>query len=261
MNKKYAMKRFGQNFLHDQTVLNRIVSAIDLKNKNIIEIGPGKGALTKLLLEKANQLVAFEVDYNLSAFLEEEFQEEIKNKKFILVNEDFLKIDLSKYKGYTIVSNIPYNITTPILFKIFENAENFDDVILMVQKEVAERISAKPGTTNYGKLSISTANFAEAKKLFDISPKSFYPAPKVTSSIIHLKMKNQKWNIEEEDFLFFIKMCFAMRRKTLINNLKVQKNFDADKVKSFYIANNLNEDIRPQILTLEEYKALFKYFQ
>ncbi len=261
MNKKYAMKRFGQNFLHDQTVLNRIVSAIDLKGKNIIEIGPGKGALTKLMLEQANELVAFEVDYNLSAFLEEEFQQDIKNKKLILINDDFLKIDLSKYKGYSIVSNIPYNITTPILFKIFENSQNFDDVILMVQKEVAERISAKPGTTNYGKLTISTANFAEAKKLFDISPKSFYPAPKVTSSIIHLKMLDNKWNAEEEEFLLFIKMCFAMRRKTLINNLKVQKNYDINKVQSFYTTQNLNADIRPQTLTLEEYKELFKCFK
>jgi 16S rRNA (adenine1518-N6/adenine1519-N6)-dimethyltransferase len=188
MNKKYAMKRFGQNFLQDTSVLERIVDSIDITNKNIIEIGPGKGALSKLILKKAKHLVAFEIDFNLVDFL----KEEIKDEHFTLINEDFLKIDLSEYKGYSIMANIPYNITTPILFKLFENNENFDDVILMVQKEVAERISAKPGTTNYGKLTISTANFAEAKKLFDISPKSFYPAPKVTSSIIHLKMLDNK---------------------------------------------------------------------
>ena len=257
MNNKYAMKRFGQNFLQDANVLKKIVDSIDLTNKNIIEIGPGKGALSKLILEKAKTLVAFEIDYNLVDFL----KEEIQDKNFTLINEDFLKIDLSPYQGYSIMANIPYNITTPILFKIFENNKNFDDVILMVQKEVAERISAKPGTTNYGKLTVSTAHFAVAQKLFDISPKAFYPSPKVTSSIIHLQMKKTRPNIDDEGFLMFVKLCFAMRRKTLINNLKIQKNYDDKKVNDFYLANDLNLDIRPQILTLEQYQDLFKLFQ
>lgn len=257
MDKQYALKRFGQNFLQDETILKKIINSIDIENKNIIEIGPGKGALSKLILEKANKLVAFEIDYKLSDFL----ITEIKNKNFTLINKDFLKIDLSQYKEYSIMANIPYNITTPILFKIFENYTNFDDVILMVQKEVADRISAKPGTTNYGKLTVSTANFAKTKKLFDIEPKAFYPSPKVTSSIIHLKMKKTKSEIDDKTFLLFIKSCFAMRRKTLINNLKMQKNYDENKVKEFYIKNNFKEDIRPQILSLEEYQNLFKCFQ
>jgi 16S rRNA (adenine1518-N6/adenine1519-N6)-dimethyltransferase len=256
MNKKYAMKRFGQNFLQDTSVLERIVDSIDITNKNIIEIGPGKGALSKLILKKAKHLVAFEIDFNLVDFL----KEEIKDEHFTLINEDFLKIDLSEYKGYSIMANIPYNITTPILFKLFENNENFDDVILMVQKEVAERISAKPGTTNYGKLSVSSAHFTVANKLFDISPKAFYPSPKVTSSIIHLKMKKDRPEINDEAFLLFVKLCFAMRRKTLINNLKQQPNYDEKRVQEFYSSQNLNLDIRPQTLTLEQYQELFKLF-
>ncbi|MGL5205601.1 MAG: 16S rRNA (adenine(1518)-N(6)/adenine(1519)-N(6))-dimethyltransferase RsmA [Metamycoplasmataceae bacterium] len=254
MDKKYAIKRFGQNFLQDKEILKRIVSSIDIKNKNIIEIGPGKGALSKLILAEANQLVAFEIDYNLSDFL----KCEIKNEKFILINKDFLKVDLSIYKGYSIIANIPYNITTPILFKIFENYSNFDDVILMVQKEVAERICAQPGTTNYGKLSIVVANFADVEKLFDISSKAFYPEPKVTSAIIHLKMIKKESDIDNERFLNFIKNCFGMRRKTLINNLKNQENYNENVVKKFLISNNLNVDIRPQILDINQYKELFK---
>ncbi|MDK2819698.1 MAG: ribosomal RNA small subunit methyltransferase A [Mycoplasmataceae bacterium] len=256
MNKNYALKRFGQNFLQDETVLKKIASTLDLKGKNIIEIGPGKGALSKLILQEAKQLVAFEIDYNLCDFL----KLEIKNNNFILINEDFLKADLSKYKGYSIMANIPYNITTSILFKIFENNQNFDEIILMVQKEVAERISAIPGSTNYGKLTVSSSHFAEVKKLFDISPKAFFPSPKVTSSIIHIKIKKVKPIIDDTEFLSFVKFCFAMRRKTLINNLKVQKNFDEQKITHFYLENNLNKDVRPQILTLNQYYELFKCF-
>lgn len=255
MDKKYAMKRFGQNFLQDEIILNQIVNSINITGKNIIEIGPGKGALSKLILQKAKKLVAFEIDYNLANFL----KDEIKNENFILLNEDFLKIDLSIYKNYSIVANIPYNITTPILFKIFENYLNFDDVILMVQKEVAERICAEPGTTNYGKLTVTTANFAKASKLFDISPKAFYPSPKVTSSVIHLQMKKDKTIIDNQQFLVFIKMCFAMRRKTLFNNLKKQNNYNEELVKKFFVENNLNSSVRPQMLTLDQYKKLFKY--
>ncbi|MGL5617508.1 MAG: 16S rRNA (adenine(1518)-N(6)/adenine(1519)-N(6))-dimethyltransferase RsmA [Metamycoplasmataceae bacterium] len=254
MDKKYAMKRFGQNFLQDEQVLKRIVSSINIENKKIIEIGPGKGALSKLILLEADKLVAFEIDYNLSNFL----KLEIENEKFFLINKDFLEVDLSSYTGYSIIANIPYNITTPILFKIFENHSNFDDVLLMVQKEVAERICAKPGTSNYGKLSVTTANFATVKKLFDIGPKAFYPIPKVTSSIIHLKMNKNEWDIYDEKFLNFIKNCFGMRRKTLINNLKNHKNYNENLVKKFLIDNNLNIDIRPQILNLNQYKELFK---
>lgn len=253
MNKKYAIKRFGQNFLQDETVLKKIVSSIDINDKKIIEIGPGKGALTKLILEKAKKLVAFEIDFNLSDYL----KEEIKSEKFFLINEDFLKIDLSIYKGYSIIANIPYNITTPILFKIFENYKNFDNVILMVQKEVAERISAISGTTNYGKLSVSASNFANITKLFDISPKAFFPTPKVTSSIIHLVMKKETRFTNNEKFLLFVKNCFSMRRKTLINNLKAHENFDIDKIKEFYQAYKIAEDSRPQTLNLFQYQELF----
>lgn len=256
MNKNYSLKRFGQNFLEDEQILKKIASTMSLKNKKIIEIGPGKGALSKLILQEAKQLVAFEIDYNLCDFL----KLEITNDNFILINEDFLKVNLTEYREYSIMANIPYNITSPILFKIFENSENFDEVILMVQKEVAERISAIPGTTNYGKLAVSASHFAEVKKLFDIGPEAFRPSPKVISSIIHLKIKKNRPMIHDIEFLSFIKFCFAMRRKTLINNLKVQKNFDEKRIFNFYLKNNLNKDIRPQMLTLIQYYELFKCF-
>ncbi len=256
MNRKYAKKKFGQNFLHDESVIKRIVSSIDLNGKNVIEIGPGKGALTKQIVKYAKQLVAFEIDFNLFNFL----NEQIKDKNLILINEDFLKSDLTNYVRYSIMANIPYNITSQILFKIFENYKNFDNVILMVQKEVAERICASPGATNYGKLSVTVANFASVQKLFDISSKSFFPQPKVTSSVIYLKLKQNTNISNNKEFLLFIKKCFAMRRKTLINNLKTQINYDYNLVKRFYKLNNLSDNIRPQMLSLLQYQELFLIF-
>lgn len=247
MKKNYAKKRFSQNFLNDKKILSKIANIIDIKNKKIIEIGPGKGALTDFLIEKAKKVVSFEIDRNLFNDLREKYCD-IKNIE--IINDDFLKVDLSNFKDFNIISNIPYNISTDIIFKIFNYFENFENVILLVQKEFAQRICAKPNTSEYSKLSPSTQLFYEAKYCFDVLPSAFWPKPKVMSSVIHLKRTKIKYDFNYNDLLAFIKQCFSMRRKTLWNNIKSLNQLNREKFENICNKYQLNLLVRPEELDL-----------
>lgn len=252
MNNK-PLKRFGQNFLQDKEILKRISNVTNVENKNILEIGPGQGALTNYLIKKAKKVVAFEIDFNLVAMLKEKYS---NYSNLEIIEKDFLKANLNEFKDFIIVANIPYYITTDIIFKIFEYNQNFDEVVLMVQKEFANRMCAKVNQQDYGKLSISTSFFYECKKTFDVPPSAFYPKPKVFSSIIHLKRKEQE-QINAREFLKFINMCFFMKRKTLYNNLK-NMNIDKKIFENFCLREKININSRPENLSLEEFIKLFK---
>ena len=255
MKPHYALKRFGQNFLTDQSILTKIVNIIDLKNQNIIEIGPGQGALTKQLVKVAKTVTAFEIDYNLSDFLKTTF---VDSPNLQIINQDFLKIDLSSYQNHLIVANIPYNITTEILFKIFANHQNFEHIILMVQKEFATRLCAKLNESGYGKLAITTSLFYEAQAVFDVPPTAFKPQPKVTSTIIYLKRKVADFDLDQADEIMdFIKHCFMMKRKTLWNNLRPLQIMDLDLFASFCVDEDFELKVRPEDLSLEQYLKLF----
>ena len=255
MKKDYALKRFGQNFLMDQNILNKIVTIINLEDQKVIEIGPGYGALTKHLVAAAKEVIAFEIDYNLSDFLKATFKEQNNLK---IINQNFLEIDLSCYQDYLIVANIPYNITTEILFKIFANYQNFETIILMVQKEFAIRLCAKLNQLGYGKLAITTSLFYDAKLMFDVPATAFKPIPKVTSSIVYLKRKLQISEISNHKLLMnFIKDCFMMKRKTLWNNLKKTK-ITKEIFETFCLNEKLDLNVRPENLSLEQYQKLFK---
>ncbi len=219
MNLK-PLKRFGQNYLTDPNILNKIVTEISPEEEdNLIEIGPGKGALTGKLLEKVTSLTAIEIDKRVCDELSEKFPE------LKLISGDFLKIDLNdlysfKNKKLRVVGNIPYNITAPILFKMIENSSLVNDSVIMVQYEVAKRIKGKKGTKDYGILSVLLNYFAEVKFCFKVSPSSFYPKPNVDSAVIHLFFK--EINITEEvksAFIKVVKASFGNRRKTLKNSL------------------------------------------
>lgn len=256
MKPHYALKRFGQNFLTDQNVLNKIVNIIDLKNQNIIEIGPGQGALTSHLVKVAKTVTAFEIDYNLSDFLKTNFA---NTKNLKIINQDFLTTDLSVYQNHLIVANIPYNITTQILFKIFANHQNFEHIILMVQKEFAARLCAKLKQSDYGKLAITTSLFYEAQAVFDVAPKAFKPQPKVNSTIVYLKRKVADFDLNQANQIMnFIKHCFMMKRKTLSNNLK-QLGINQKVFETFCKQENLDLNIRPENLSLEQYLKLFNF--
>jgi 16S rRNA (adenine1518-N6/adenine1519-N6)-dimethyltransferase len=179
---------------------------------------------------------------------------EINNKKFKLVEGDFLTQNLNFKNKKILIANIPYNITSNILFKLFENSKKFSHAIIMVQKEVAERLSSKVGSKNYGKLTISTKYFASIKYKFIVPSNAFLPIPKVESAIILLTFKDKK-NKKSKEFLEFIKNCFAMRRKTLFNNLK--KFLGVEKASEIIFKNNLTSKIRPQELTYKKYLDMF----
>lgn len=247
-------KRFSQNFLNNKDILNKIVNIVDLKNSVVIEIGPGQGALTKYLVEEAKEVISFEIDNDLYNKLKNEML--FNNLK--IINQDFLKVDLSQFKNFSIIANIPYNISTDILFKIFENYQNIDNVVLLVQKEFGKRICAKPNDSDYSKLAPSTKLFFNAKYCFDVSASCFWPKPKVTSCVIHLKRSERNYDVDYLKMLDFIKICFAMRRKTLFNNIKKAFNITLEKYED--ICKKLNKEIksRPEEWSLEDFIYLFK---
>jgi len=258
-------KKFGQNFLHDENILNKIATATDINNENIIEIGPGLGFLTKKLVPKAKKMISYEIDIEMVEYLNENFKE-YQNLK--IVNKDFLKVDLQQEiakefnnEQVILIANLPYYITTAILTKILEETDKVDTMIVMMQKEVALRITGKPSTKDYNSLSVLIQYFTDAKLLFNVSPNCFYPAPEVESSVIEVKRKEKITNpaINLEFFLKFNRNIFAQRRKTLMNNLqnsyKIEKQIFIDALNELQLpltvrAENLTVD---QIVNLANY--------
>ncbi|WP_033161502.1 16S rRNA (adenine(1518)-N(6)/adenine(1519)-N(6))-dimethyltransferase RsmA [[Mycoplasma] collis] len=248
-----AKKNLGQNFLINKDIIKKIVKISKIDNKEVIEIGPGQGALTTELIKTAKTLVAYEIDKDMINVLEKN----INNEKFSLINEDFLKSNL-KWKGKKIlVANLPYYITSKIVFKIFENINLFERMIIMVQKEVAERIIAKVNDFNYNKLSVVCQYVADIKKEIVVKANNFLPIPKVDSVVLSFNFKK---NINQEylnSFFYFIKKCFAMRRKTFFNNLKLF--LDNKKINQIFMEFDLSKNIRPQEINLEKYINIFNF--
>jgi 16S rRNA (adenine1518-N6/adenine1519-N6)-dimethyltransferase len=216
-------RRWGQNFLIDKNVVNKIGEAINPQtNDRILEIGGGKGALTDYLLYSGAEVHTVEIDRHLARHLENKFSD--KNN-FYLHNDDILEFDFSgiikDQEKIRVVGNIPYNITSPLLARIFQNADKIEDVVLLVQKELAERICAESGNKTYGILTIITRLFGKAEKLFDVSRNVFRPRPNVTSSLMKITISN-KYDIdrrEVEKVRTVVKTGFNQRRKTLRNSL------------------------------------------
>ncbi|MDE3057986.1 MAG: 16S rRNA (adenine(1518)-N(6)/adenine(1519)-N(6))-dimethyltransferase RsmA [Bacteroidota bacterium] len=215
-------KSLGQNFLHDANIARKIVASMGLHSSDcVVEIGPGKGALTTFLLEKLPRLTGVELDDELAAGLRTRFGE-----KLALIHDDVLNVDLralAKTAGSAvrIAGNIPYNITSPILFWVIDARESVRDCTLMMQREVARRLTAKPRTKEYGILSVFAQYYAAPKLLFSVSPKSFTPAPEVTSAVVHLDFRSPHEPQARNDKIFraVVRGTFGKRRKTLRNGL------------------------------------------
>ena len=212
-----ARKRFGQNFLIDRQVIGRIVSTISPKKEDdIVEIGPGKGAITFPLLEQLNKLNVVEIDRDLIALLQSS-----QNTKLIIHEADALSFDYSQVSNnLRVVGNLPYNISSPLLFHLISQKDNIIDMTFMLQKEVVDRIVAKNNCKNFGRLSVVMQSFFDVELIFTVPRESFMPQPKIESAIVYLKTR-QKPLIDDIKLLEkVVKICFSQRRKTLKNCLK-----------------------------------------
>ena len=238
-------KKFGQNFLNDNSIATQIVGFLSIeKTNNIIEVGPGMGILTKAILKINNLNKKFiELDKECCDYLLNNFSEIEKD----LINDDFLKFDIKKFNPpVSIIGNFPYNISSQILFKIFENKEIIYEMIGMFQYEVAERICSNKGTKKYGILSVLIQAFFSVELLIKIKPESFNPPPKVNSAVIRIKKVRDKIDCDEILFKQIIKSAFNQRRKTLRNSLKSFKKIENIKEHSIF-------DKRAEELDVDDY--------
>jgi 16S rRNA (adenine1518-N6/adenine1519-N6)-dimethyltransferase len=220
----HPSKRLGQNFLTDQRIIDRIVEALEPRpDETILEIGPGRGALTSSLLERAGSLVAIEFDRNLIPLLIEKFASQTN---FKLVQSDALVTEVCEVirpaTQARVVANLPYNVATAILQRLIEQRTCLTEMVLMLQKEVVERITAAPGSAERGYLSVFVQAYCETEKLFDVAPGSFRPAPKVWSSVLRLILRPRlAMEVKDEKLLWqIVSAGFAQRRKTILNNLR-----------------------------------------
>lgn len=246
-------KSFGQNFIKDKTIIDKIVSSSDIKEDSlVIEIGPGAGALTTKLVEKAKQVVAYEIDTRLQEHLLETFQDK-KNITFIF--EDFLnrnvKKDISsyKYRHLYVIANLPYYITTPIITKLIDEQLDLDKMVVMVQKEVGDRFSAKVGSKEYNSLTVYLNYYFNIKKLFLVSKNVFVPKPNVDSVIVSLEKKEHLAELKDKELFFkLVRDSFQFKRKNLRNNLKT---YDLEKIKNVLEKYNFDLTVRAEQLSLD----------
>ena len=260
-------KSFGQNFLTDTNILQKIVDTAEIdKNVNVIEIGPGIGALTEFLAENAAEVMAFEIDERLVPILEDTLRDHDNIK---VINEDVLKADLqTRVKEFEnpnlpikVVANLPYYITTPILMHLIESKIPFAEFVVMMQKEVADRISAEPNTKAYGSLSIAVQYYMTAKVAFVVPRTVFVPAPNVDSAILKMTRREQPLvEVKDEDFFFRVsKISFVHRRKTLWNNLTSHfgKSEEVKTKLEQALGNaNIKPSIRGEALSIPDFARL-----
>ena len=244
-------KRFGQNFLQDQSIIRNIIVCINpLPEQNLIEIGPGLAALTKPLIEKLSHLEVIELDRDIVNFLQETFTPQ----QLTIHQGDALKFDFTlNNKPIRVVGNLPYNISTPIMFYLSQ-FPNIQNMVFMLQKEVVERICAKPNNRDYGKLTIMLQYKYKCRYLLDVPPESFYPAPKVDSAIVSLTPRTDyDWHqVDETNLNQVVSKAFSQRRKTISNSLKGL--FSSEQL----IEAGIDPLLRPENIELEKYISLSK---
>ena len=242
----FAKKKWGQNFLVDNNLLDKIIKTINITNKeNVLEIGPGQGALSEKLVDVAKSLSMVEIDPDLIKVLE--VHEKLSGLK--IINQDILKVDLNSLKinSPVVVGNIPYNITSPIIFWLIDHIDSWDRAYLMVQKEVAQRLTGKIGTKDYSRVTVMTGLFFDIKICFSISPNVFIPRPKVQSAFISIEKRSgfNKSDIDIKKFSQIVRMAFNQRRKMLRNSLSTL-DIDLDTCK-------IDFKRRPEQLTVDEF--------
>lgn len=253
---EHPKKRLGQNFLWDRNIAKKIVEALNPNDYDlVVEIGPGRGILTELLINYDINYLGIEIDYSLASYLQKKIaQQNLKN--FQILNMDFLKFNEKKYtsnnKKIKLLGNIPYYLTSSIIFKILDNRRFYSCCVLMLQKEVAERLVSPPGRKTYGLLSVLVQMYARVERLFNVSPNCFFPKPKVDSSVIKIELiENSKFDDNYEFYKEIIKRAFTQRRKILLNSLFKHYGINTEVLNETLI--NRLVKVRPEQLTPQEF--------
>ena len=264
--KEYGLiprKGWGQHFLVDRNILNKVIWAAQVeKEDTVLEVGPGLGEMTFALARQAKRVIAIEIDSKLVAIL----NEKMKNYPNVeVVKSDILKVDFNQFlkkEGHPIkvVANLPYQVSTPLLFRFIESKETFSTFTLMLQKEVAERMVAPPGGKEYGPLSIFIQMFLDVSIRFFIKPSAFFPPPKVESAVVQMVWKEKPMieTNDEEWFKRVVKACFGYRRKTLVNALRHSELSLPESIELKMEAIGIDPRRRPETLTIQEYASLAK---
>lgn len=264
--------KMGQHFLSNEAAAQRIVEALgDVSEATVLEIGPGRGAITDLLARQARRLIAVELDRVMSAQLRMKFS---MQPNVEIIEGDVLKIELDTVFGAKpgslrtglnfapeparVVGNLPYYITSDIVLRLLEYHRYFSTIVIMVQKEVADRLAASPGTRDYGLLTATTQLYGKVEKLFTLPPGAFAPAPKVHSSVVRITIKPrlESLRVNEADFIAFLKVIFGQKRKTIWNNLKAQ--YDEEKLRAALAKSGVKPAVRAEALPLEKTASLFR---
>lgn len=258
-------KKFGQNFLIDTHILERIIDEAEItKDDMVLEIGPGIGTMTQYLCERAKKVVAVEIDKSLIPILEDTLSE---YDNITVINEDILKVDINKLvdeenqgKAIKVVANLPYYITTPIIMGLFEKKVNVESITVMVQKEVARRMQAPPGNKEYGALSLAVQFYSEPEIVANVPPNCFMPRPNVSSAVIRMKLHKEKIvDVKDEGLMFkLIRAAFSQRRKTLTNSINNSSeiSFTKEQVVEALSEMGLNENIRGEALSLLQFAKM-----
>jgi len=252
-------KRLGQHFLTDPRLLGRIADTLECTRADtVIEIGPGRGALTEQLLQRAGRVIAIELDRELAPMLAARWQDE---PRFTLIEGDVLEQNLAALAGgpYLLAGNVPYNITTPILFHAMRRPRP-TRAIYLVQKEVAERVAAAPGSENYGALSVNVQALAEPTMLFTVGAKSFTPAPKVESAVIRIVPRSQALLDEEEEepFRQLVQGAFGLRRKQMRRVMRTLMNVDATRADEILATAGVDPEARPETLSPQDFLRILR---
>ncbi len=259
MQQLKAIKKYGQNFLKNKEILENIANLVKVNDNDlIIEIGPGMGALTEYLTKKDSYLWGYEIDSRMQDYLKK-----LENEKTHFIYDDFMKhdlqkdLDLTKYDNIYVIANIPYYITSPIILKLIQSGVNFKNIVLLVQKEFAERLTAEAGSKEYNAFTIYVDYFYKAKLMFLVNKNNFSPVPKVDSAVIMLEKNKESKVINEEGYFEFIKDAFKNKRKTLKNNMY---NYDWNKILNGLKEMNYTENVRAEEINKEDFKKLWNYY-
>ena len=263
-------KRFGQNFLIDTHVLEKIIASAEITKEDfVLEIGPGIGTMTQYLAEAAREVAAVEIDKTLIPILQDTLKEW---NNVTVINNDILKVDIrqlalekNQRRPIKVVANLPYYITTPIIMGLFENQVPIESITIMVQKEVADRMQVGPGTKDYGALSLAVQYYARPEIVANVPPNCFMPRPKVGSAVIRLERYEQPpVQVKDEKLMFrLIRASFNQRRKTLVNGLKnsPELHFSKEEIEQALVNCGLSLTVRGEALTLEQFAQLANAFE